>query len=203
MNRASVHWAVLGVVLVGVIFLARATAGDHFFSETVAAWVQAIGSILAIVAGFAAGRDQARSAHAENLALAAQADRNARLAAVSLAAIAQAECSKVLDRLKSEQGLEGSEVQRLKRSVEYQREMVAGFPLASLKDAALMRSFAPFAGALDAVADNLREIADTTMGGRLASTTVVALVAGRLQALCEEGERALEELERLSAPEPR
>jgi hypothetical protein len=201
MKNTCIRWIALGAALLVLFVIVGAVRHERLFSETVAAWVQAIGSILAIVAGFAAGRDQARSAHQENLAVALQADRNARAAAISLATLAQAECANVLARLADGADIEGSEVQRLKRSIEYQRETIAAFSLASLKDEGLMRNFAPLPGALDSVADNLRELADTTMGGRPASRPVVALVVGRLRILCAEGEARLAELRRLAARE--
>jgi len=168
-------------------------------SEIIASWVQAIGSILAIMAGFAVVSIQVRATHRENVTLAAENDRNARLVAISFASIAQDVCETVILSLATDAPPGGDDVQRIKRGVEYQRQTIAAFPLASLKEEALMQSFAPLASILDSIVDNLREVADTTLGGKIASPVVIRLVIGRIRKLCDLAAANLVRLREMSA----
>jgi hypothetical protein len=169
----------------------------NLFSEAVAVWVQAIGSILAIVAGFAVAIFQVRAARRENQAREDDADRNARQAALALAALALECCEAVRADLFPEDvnSIDGALIQRLKRRVEATRQMLAAFPIASLKLRRPIECYAALPGLLDWVADNLREVADTTVVHGRVDVHTVFNVRIRIGGLCEEAKVAVRNLE--------
>jgi hypothetical protein len=164
--------------------------------EATAAWVQAVFSIVAIVAGFAVASYQVRAARRESQAREDEEDRNARQAALALAGLGLRCCERVRSTLADEREvIDGALIQRLKRQVESVGNMLASFPIASLKLRGPIENFAELPGLLDSVADNLREAADTTLKGDPAEPRTLSKVCARIDALCAVARTARDRLE--------
>jgi hypothetical protein len=156
--------------------------------EATATWVQAVFAIVAILAGFWVALEQLDAARQDEIKRAKARDDEAGRAASYLARNAVGVLEDVIHRLAEPDPLFGEEIQRLKRQAGYQYEVLARFPVESLKSFGAITGFAPLAGYLGSLCDNLTELADTTMrrdaGPALhAPPDLVKIVLTRLEGL--------------------
>jgi len=166
------RWAVAAAIALVVGFLfGGAIRGGGLFGETVAAWLQALGSIAAIMGGFEVARRQI--AHAEKTRVMANleagrvreterrdADRRTVECAHRVATIALQRMKTITKQVESGALSTVADIKIGEHAVLTDLQTVEGFNASTIPDLVILMSFLPFPGMLSAYRRAMAEYAD-------------------------------------------
>lgn len=142
-----------------------------------AEWVGALGSVAAILSGFALARRETRQASMRDQRLKAMTEREDRVISFMLGVVVMARIDAIIVAVKSGKVLLRSDVDLLRRAVHTDLRQVEKFDPTRLKRLYLIRAFMALVGAIGALADHLDEWATILLSGDDAEIANIRAVA--------------------------